>query len=318
MNSIGGYFELELPHGEEYHKNAIRLNTGRNAFEYVLRAKAYQKVYLPYYTCHVMLEPIQKLKLGYEFYSIDELFQPIFDFSIIKDDEVFVYNNYFGICDNQVKEVAAKCKNLIIDNSQAFYSMPLPGVDTFYSPRKFFGIPDGAYLYTDTLLDESFETDISYQRFEHLLGRADKGAEEFYTVFKKNDEALSNQPIKHMSKLTQKLLSSIDYNSIADIRRQNFNILHSHFKNSNQLKTNLELVAVPMIYPLLVSNGEQLKQKLIQNKVFVATYWPNVFEWANIESFEYKLAKYLLPLPIDQRYNKNNIDKICEIICQTK
>ncbi|WP_129594606.1 hypothetical protein [Seramator thermalis] len=149
MNSIGGYFELELPHGEEYHKNAIRLNTGRNAFEYILRAKAYQKVYLPYYTCDVMLEPIQKLNIQFEFYSIDEFFQPIFDFSIIKDDEVFVYNNYLGICDNQVKEVAAKCKNLIIDNSQAFYSMPLPGVNTFYSPRKFFGIPDGAYLYTE-------------------------------------------------------------------------------------------------------------------------------------------------------------------------
>jgi len=35
MNSIGGYFELELLRREEYHKNAIRLNTGRNAFEYV-------------------------------------------------------------------------------------------------------------------------------------------------------------------------------------------------------------------------------------------------------------------------------------------
>ncbi len=31
MNSIGGYFELELPLREEYHKNAIRFNTGRNA-----------------------------------------------------------------------------------------------------------------------------------------------------------------------------------------------------------------------------------------------------------------------------------------------
>lgn len=30
MKPIGGYFSLELPRGEEYHKNAIRLNTGRN------------------------------------------------------------------------------------------------------------------------------------------------------------------------------------------------------------------------------------------------------------------------------------------------
>lgn len=314
MNSIGGYFELELPRREEYHKNAIRLNTGRNAFEYILRAKAYQKVYLPYYTCDVMLEPIQKLNIQFEFYSIDEFFQPIFDFSIIKDDEVFVYNNYFGICDNQVNAVAAKCKNLIVDNSQAFYSLPLPGVDTFYSPRKFFGIPDGAYLYTDTLLDESFETDISYQRFEHLLGRADKGAEEFYTVFKNNDEALNNQPIKQMSKLTQKLLSGIDYDTIAAIRRQNFDILHSHLKEINKLKVNIELGAVPMTYPLMVSDGEQLKQKFIQNKVFVATYWPNVKYWVNENCYEAELYANLSALPIDQRYSDLELLKIISLI----
>ena len=314
MNSIGGYFELELPHREEYHKNAIRLNTGRNAFEYVLRAKAYQKVYLPYYTCDVMLQPIQKLNIQFEFYSIDEFFQPIFDFTIIKDDEVFVYNNYFGICDNQVNAVAAKCKNLIVDNSQAFYSLPLPGVDTFYSPRKFFGIPDGAYLYTDTLLDESFETDISYQRFEHLLGRADRSAEEFYTVFRKNEEEFSNQPIKHMSRLTQKLLSGIDYDTIAAIRRQNFDILHSHLKHSNQLKADLEIEAVPMTYPLLVSDGGQLREKLIQNRIYVATYWPNVLKWCDEKLLENKLTKEIVFLPIDQRYDEVEMKSIIEVI----
>jgi len=314
MNSIGGYFELELPHREEYHKNAIRLNTGRNAFEYVLRAKAYQKAYLPYYTCDVMLQPIQKLNIEFEFYSIDEFFQPIFDFTIIKDDEVFVYNNYFGICDNQVNKVAAKCKNLIVDNSQAFYSLPLPGVDTFYSPRKFFGIPDGAYLYTDTLLDESFETDISYQRFEHLLGRADRSAEEFYTVFRKNEEEFSNQPIKHMSRLTQKLLSGIDYDTIAAIRRQNFDILHSHLKHSNQLKADLEIEAVPMTYPLLVSDGGQLREKLIQNRIYVATYWPNVLKWCDEKLLENKLTKEIVFFPIDQRYDEVEMKSIIEVI----
>ena len=35
MKPIGGYFELELRGGEHYHKDAIRLNTARNCFEYV-------------------------------------------------------------------------------------------------------------------------------------------------------------------------------------------------------------------------------------------------------------------------------------------
>src|SRR5690554_910719 len=140
--SIGGYFELELLLTEEYHKNAIRLNTGRNAFEFILRARNYKKVYLPFYTCDVILEPITKLDLKYEFYRIDLNFYPYFDFNKLGEDEVFVYNNYFDLCDKQTKEIVSLCKNLIVDNSQAFYTKPIKGVDTFYSPRKFFGLPD--------------------------------------------------------------------------------------------------------------------------------------------------------------------------------
>ena len=226
MKAIGGYFELELGQGLEFHTNAIRLNSGRNAFEYVLRARKYKKVYLPYYTCDVMLEPIKKLELDFEFYSIDENLLPVFNFSKVRSKEAFVYTNYFGICDRQVEKVFQTCENLIIDNSQAFFSKPLSGVDTFYSPRKFFGVPDGAYLYTNKKLDVELEQDISYQRFEHLLGRVDKDAEEFYTAFIRNDNALINQPIKKMSKLTQRLMASIDYDVVADKRKLNFSFLH--------------------------------------------------------------------------------------------
>ena len=79
MKPIGGFFELESYHGKEYYPELIKLNTARNCFEYILRAKRYKKVYLPRYTCDVMLEPINKLGIGYEFYSINESFDPIFE-----------------------------------------------------------------------------------------------------------------------------------------------------------------------------------------------------------------------------------------------
>ena len=65
MKSIGGYFELELSSSGEYFPKSIALNTGRNAFEYILKVRYYKKVYIPYYTCDVMLEPIKKLKVDY-------------------------------------------------------------------------------------------------------------------------------------------------------------------------------------------------------------------------------------------------------------
>lgn len=77
MEAIGGYFELELRKGEHYHQDALRLNTARNCFEYILLARKYTKVYIPYYTCEVMLQPLHKLHIAYEFYHINESLEPV-------------------------------------------------------------------------------------------------------------------------------------------------------------------------------------------------------------------------------------------------
>lgn len=313
MSAIGGFFELELSSGKEYHQDAIRLNTGRNAFEYVLLAKNYKKVYLPYYTCSVIMEPINKLGLEYEFYRIDDKLKALYDFASIDSKGVFVYNNYFGLCDANVNEVASKCKNLIVDNSQAFFSKPLIAVDTFYSARKFFGVPDGAYLYTDKLLENNLEIDYSSDRFSHLIGRIESGAEKTYQKFRENDEKLSWQPIKQMSQITQLLLKNINYSKVAETRKKNFQLLHDKLVTKNRLKINIDCFSTPMIYPFLSSNP-YLRERLIQNRVFIGQYWPNVLKWCNKDMIEYKIAKDLLALPIDQRYSHKEMKIILKII----
>ena len=50
MKPIGGYFSLEINEGQELHAHALRLNAGRYALEYILKARKYRKVYIPYYT----------------------------------------------------------------------------------------------------------------------------------------------------------------------------------------------------------------------------------------------------------------------------
>ena len=180
MEPIGGYFGLEFAHGVEYHKKAIRLSTGRNCLEYILRAKEYKKVYLPYYTCDVVLEPFMKLGIPYEFYHIDNNFE-IRDRFTLKADEALLYVNYYGLKQRYVEQLAEKTRErLIVDNTQAFYAKPIAGIDTFYSCRKFFGVSDGAYLYTNKLLDEKLGLDLSYDRMASLVKRIDLGAEAGY------------------------------------------------------------------------------------------------------------------------------------------
>ena len=168
MKPIGGYFELELRPGKEYHTNLIRLNTGRNSLEYILRVKKYKKVYLPYYTCDTVLEPLEKLRIDYVFYRIDRKLEPVIDFDI-NDDEALIYNNYYGLKGATVQKLAGEDFHLIVDNAQAFFDKPLPGIDTFYSPRKFFGVPDGGYVATEKENPDRLERDNSANRLGHLI-----------------------------------------------------------------------------------------------------------------------------------------------------
>jgi len=313
MEAIGGYFSLELPLREEYHKDAIRLNTGRNCFEYILRARGYKKVYVPYYTCEAVMEPINKLGIPYEFYHIDIHFE-IRERFTLKADEALLYTNYFGLKQRYVEQLAGKTGNrLIVDNTQAFYAKPIQGIDTFYTCRKFFGVADGAYLYTDKLLDEEFGQDESYDRMVHLLKRIDLSAEQGFADFRKVDDGLCNQPIRKMSRLTQRIMQSIDYEVVAKKRRENYQYLQETLGSKNNLKIKLEKDAVPMVYPFLAPT-KGIRNKLIENKIFVARYWPNVMDWTTEKDIEYLLAYQMQPLPIDQRYGKDHIFSIEKII----
>lgn len=309
MEAIGGYFSLELPLREEYHKDAIRLNTGRNCLEYILRVRQYKKVYVPYYTCEAVMEPINKLGVQYEYYHIDTHFE-IRDRFTLKEGEALLYTNYYGLKQRYVEQLAEKMGScLIIDNTQAFYAKPVAGIDTFYTCRKFFGVPDGAYLYCDKEFDEDIEQDYSYDRVAHLVKRIDLSAEGGFKDFRRVDDGLDNQPIRKISKLTQRMMQGIDYKTVAQQRRANYQMLHEALGKENDLELPLENDAIPMVYPYLTS-VEGLREKLIENKIFVARYWPNVLEWTSKDDMEYLLTHQMQPLPIDQRYGEEQMEYI--------
>lgn len=313
MKSIGGYFELELSSLTEYYPKAIALNTARNAFEYLLKVRKYSKVYLPYFTCEVMLEPLKKLKIDFQFYEIDKNLEPVFDYTTIMEQEGFLYTNYFGLKDRFINRLATNISNLIIDNAQSFFSAPLNKIDTIYSARKFFGASDGAYLFCDKLLNEKLELDHSFSRMSHLLRRADKNAEDGYADFCRNDASLSNQSLKHMSRLTHKILNSIDYDKVRKIRSENFQYLHHFLKDKNLLQIEETDDQIPMVYPFWTKDIS-LRNKLTANRIYCATYWPNVLEWCDKDSLEVQLTKELVHLPIDQRYDLADMKNILKYV----
>lgn len=307
--AIGGYFGLELSPHTHYHKSALKLNTAKNCLEYILRLRKYKNVYIPVYTCNVVKEPFNKLGIKFTTYNINYNLEPT-SLPTLNQNEAFLYTNYFGIKGEFINSLAEKYKKqLIIDNAQAFFDNPLAGIDTFYSARKFFGVPDGAYLYVNQIIDEEFPLDVSYKRMEHLLKRVDLTPEDGYNNFKTAEEELFEEPIKRMSTLTDTLLSSIDYRRVAQIRRNNFSFLHSKLQNFNQLKFEITESFVPMVYPFL-SIDKNLKSKLISNRIFIPTYWSNIDSNSIENPVENHLIHYLCPCPIDQRYSTSDMSHI--------
>lgn len=305
FKEIGGYFELETAVGKEFYPDAIALNSARNCLRYVIRAYGIKEIYVPYYTCEVIFQAAKSENCELKFYHINENFLPTQEF---KKDDFILYTNYFGVCAKNVKYLSKKYPNLIVDNAQAFY-MPKSGLASFYSPRKFFGVPDGGYLFTKKKLEDKFNKNKSSHRCSHLLKRVDFRAVEGYADFKVNDASLEDEPIELMSDLTSKLLACVDYKRAKEKRLKNFKMLQKTLQQTNGLKLKLTNDDVPMVYPYFAQK-EGLREKLIENKIYVATYWSALAD----EFFESKLQKYLLPLPIDQRYGEAEMKRILEVL----
>lgn len=145
-----------------------------------------------------------------------------------------------------------------------------------------------------------------------MYGRFEECGSEFYQDFLKNEEILSNLPLKQMSKLTNNLLHGIDYKFIKERRTKNYNYLFDALKKINKLR--LKRIEGGFAYPLYMEDGNELRKKLIANKIYVSTLWPNVITDELKATLEYDMALNILPLPCDQRYDEEDMEYMIEII----
>lgn len=305
VKEIGGYFGLELFLGKEYHQNLIPVNNGRNALLYIIKARNIRKLYLPYFLCDSITNLCEKHRIDTEYYHINERFEPLFNHKLGENEYLYIVNYYGFINNNKVHELKKKYNQIIVDNAQAFFQKPA-GVDTIYSCRKFLGVPDGGYVFTDAPIKERIGEDLSKDRMRHILGRFEVSAADFYADFKANDHYHKQLPLRYMSKLTHNLLSAIDYAKVQATREANFLYLHEMLSKLNTL--NITGVTGPYAYPLYIKNGMEIKKKLSEEKIYVATLWPNVLTM--VDSIEKDYAKNILPLPCDQRYDKKDMERM--------
>ena len=101
-----------------------------------------------------------------------------------------------------------------------------------------------------------------------------------------------------------------DYKKVKEKRNQNYAILEKGLGQKNSLI--LKKTDGPYCYPFYCKGGLNIKKMLAEKKIYVATLWPNVLKLEGTLEKDY--AENIMPLPCDQRYNKEDMKFIINCI----
>lgn len=316
--AIGGYFELELPRPRQLpYPQAHRYQSARSAFLALLRVGKPRRVWMPRYLCDSMFAALREAGVEQVPYSINQQFEVASEIDLQAGDW-FYYVNYFAVRSDYVTRLLTQFNpgQVVLDHCQAFFAAPLPCLAVIYSPRKFFGVPDGGLIVTALPLEVPGVQDrLSRQRVEAQLERLAESPESGYQSYVRSESSLADLEPRRMSLLTSRILASVDFASAQGRRNDNFRHLHERLGHLNRLYLDPVRIDGPMCYPLLI-DAEGLRAFLIASRVFVATYWPDVLEHAASDSDEARLVRQILPLPCDQRYDERDMSRIVALCTQ--
>jgi hypothetical protein len=316
MTPIGGFLPLEIGAGGPlYHAGAAALTSGRACWHAILRATRPSRVLVPFYVCDAVLTPLAATGTPFTFYAIDASFRP--DGAAPGPGELMVVVNYFGVMTAWIDSYlsASQADRVVVDDAQAFFRRGTPDAWSFNSARKFFGVPDGAFLYGPATGIEHLPPSDNGD-CEHLLTRIAGNDGLAWSQFKAHEARIGIEP-RAISRISARLLAAVDIAAARCRRRANFDALHRELASLN----TIELAPPtsddgPMCYPLL-PEADVDRGLLAERGLFVPTLWPEIHGRADSGfARERLIARRLLPLPIDHRYGPDDMVTVARTILQ--
>ena len=316
---IGGAFGSEpestgvnFPLSEN--SNCVWLNSGRAALECILLSmpRRPKRAFVPRFTCDTVLQPFRRLGIPTLRYEIEEddllLLQKARLPGDAGEDDLLLLTNYFGFIPTEALRAAAERHPgpSVVDAATALFAESIPELPTFYSLRKFAGVPDGGAATAPFPLRLPREQDDSRHRLTALRRRDPDGAVASLPAFEEIEKELSLSPPLRMSPQTRGMIARIDWMRIAGKRRENYRHLHAKLRCINRLNLPPDPPSAPFCYPLLCGIPN-LRDELIDAGLALPLYWSEVIEATDAADPANKLARTLLPIPLDQRYDAQDI-----------
>lgn len=338
---IGGefWFDLNLFNKEAKSLDKfIKLSGGQSSINYIIdciKLEEDEVVLLPSFLCPSILHWFKRKNVKYFFYKVkkdlsidlEELELHIKKFSV----KAVFFINYFGFHHNEeeLNFLLGLKKNgiiLIEDAVQMFWtekSHKFIGNFTFNSFRKFVPV-DGSIVVCDgykqhealeslnSYLEMAYTARMKKTLFEVFgIGRE----EDFLKCFELADKAYyEREDIYPMDDVSRKLIEKFDVEFIKSKRAVNYRYLYGKLKEAG-IKLMFEELnfseATPLGLPILIDNRDIVRRQLRSKHMYCPVHWDIRNEkWISNTDESYYVADRILTLPIDQRYNEEDMDRL--------
>lgn len=311
----GGFLPLELNPGEEYFSqygedNLYRFNSVKAALDMLIRELDTDEIFLPYYYCPSTTVAIKNTGIKVSFYHIDESLLP--ESIPDKVNTTVLLVDYFGVCGEAITKLARTFSKseVIIDRAHDFFEKPVMSehIHNVYSARKFFGVPDGAYLVSSDRITGYASYSFSNGYADYLFKSYEEGTNAAYLI-KKDADTVLGENYGPMSVLSNGLLRNADYERVRSQRSENYKVLYELLGDLNELSIPEEKPAY--LFPFLnTRRGSIIKRRLVEEHIYVPTLWagPDLTEFGN--KYELNMKDNAVFLPVDQRYDTSDMSYI--------
>ena len=324
------------------YKNVEYVSSGRDGIRLIIQQHHINTkiVLLPVFTCESIIKPFIDEKFQLFFYDINQdLSVNLSDFeqklSIHKPSFIFL-QSYFGFDTNcGIEQVVSNYKLnnacLIANDLTHSWLSDLKEIESdFYviSLRKWLEIADGGLVLSNHKINNN---GITNEARATILGNFNEASllkssfvehanedlkQKYRALFYQNEDLYdSSEGIFKMNESSLIRFKHYNWNATVNRRRNNYqyilnNILH---KDITPIFPQLPTNVVPLYFPFYTKNRTALQKKFAENRIYAPIIWPlsTVVEKTTNSNYIYES---ILCLPIDQRYDLSDMERITSII----
>ncbi len=311
-----------------------------------------KKCLMPAYMCDSVFVPFIQNGWQLYFYHVDTHMKAdreelSYMLETEKPDMLFIHP-YYGV--DTCKEIRCMLREyqksglIIMEDMTQSYYLPVES-DADYivgSLRKWYAVPDGGFLTTNKKIHAEYMVEDDFvsktrlqmliQKWNYLqkrysggdtekacLDRLQEDKENYLAVNRKMEAYLDEEKIiPRMSDVSKKLLCDVKESECRKRRNENYRILVEGLQNMNSLSlvfSSYEEAEAPLYLAVYMKDRDSLQQYLREQDIYVPVLWPIGKENSNyIRKEEAYIFEHIAAIPIDQRYGKEEMRKIIEVM----